>query len=249
MVDIDGGNHTEILCGADMMYAWHGDGNEVVDGDGDVRTNGPSRSMAVPRAPPASRPRLPPATSTSREMLEVANVGFSSESLYVWNSVGQLMPGWPAHIFGQLNWGSVLLADLDANGDLEVVVWAAQGGRLFAWHHNGVELVDGDNNPATNGVLARIFSVSFSYGSPAVANMDGDPALEIVVPVNRSADNSGAVYAFNIDGSACSGWPFFTGTINSPSEVSSSPPSPTSMATATTRSSFRASGPAGASTS
>ena len=53
--------------------------------------------------------------------------------------------------------------------------------------------------------------------------MDGDPALEIVVPVNRSADNSGAVYAFNIDGSPCSGWPFFTGTINSPSEVSSSP--------------------------
>jgi hypothetical protein len=103
------------------------------------------------------------------------------------------------------------------------VVWAAQGGRLFAWHHNGVELADGDNNPATNGVLARIFGISFSYGSPAVANLDADPELEIIVPVNRSTDNSGAVYAFNIDGSPCSGWPFFTGTVNSPSDVSSSP--------------------------
>ncbi len=223
VVDIDGGGHTEILCGGDMTYAWHGDGTEVVDGDQDDRTNGPfslygrTQSTSAFSATPAA------GNVDNQGQLEVANVGFTSESLYVWNNVGQLMPGWPKHVLGDFNWGSVLLADLDANGDLEVVVWAAQGGRLFAWHHNGVELVDGDMNPATNGVLARIFSISFNYGSPAVANMDGDPQLEILVPVNRSVDNSGAVYAFNIDGSPCSGWPFFTGTINSPSDVSSSP--------------------------
>ena len=116
----------------------------------------------------------------------------------------------------------MLLADLDANGDLEVVVWGGGGRSPFAWHHNGVEPWR-RQQPGHERRPRPHLRASFSYGSPAVANMDGDPALEIVVPVNRSADNSGAVYAFNIDGSPCSGWPFFTGTINSPSEVSLPP--------------------------
>ena len=90
----------------------------------------------------------------------------------------QLLPGL-AEVGARpiLNWGSPLIADLDIRtADLEVVVWSANGGRLFAWHHNGVELVDGDQNPATDGVLARITGDSFNYGSAAVAQLDADPA-------------------------------------------------------------------------
>ena len=223
ITDIDGGQHTELLCGADMQYAFHGDGTEVVDGDQDPRTNGPlsilGRSTVIPGFP--STPAAGNIDLAGR--LEVANVGFDAESLYVWTETGQSKPGWPKSVLDIQNWGSPLLADLNQDGDLEVVVWSGNGGRLFAWNPNGVELIDGDNNPATDGVLARITGVSFNYGSAAVANLDADPQLEILVPVNKSSDNSGGIYAFNIDGTQVPGWPFFTGGPGNNSEVSSSP--------------------------
>ena len=88
----------------------------------------------------------------------------------------------------------------DVDGDLEIIVWAGRGGRLFGWHHDGTEIVDGDQNPATDGIIIRIYDVSYNYGSPAVGNLDADPELEIVFPVNLSGNNSGGVYAVNIDG-------------------------------------------------
>ena len=63
---------------------------------------------------------------------------------------------------------------------------------------SGQEVVDGDANPATDGVLARVFDTSYNFGSPAVAQLDGDPQLEILAPVNYSTNNEGAIYAFNI---------------------------------------------------
>ena len=72
-------------------------------------------------------------------------------------------------------------------------------------------MADGDGDPATDGVLHRVFGTSFNYTSPAVCNLDVDPFLEIVVAVNLSSDNSGAVYAINHTGSLVPGWPFFTG--------------------------------------
>jgi FlgD Ig-like domain len=127
-------------------------------------------------------------------------------------------------VHGDLNFASPLLADLDqdANEDLEVVLWAAWNGNLFVWHHDGTELIDGDQNPSTNGVLVSIPNNSFNYGSPAVAQLDADPELEIVMAVNLSVGNIGAVYAYNIDGTPVPGWPFLTGGGGNNSQVSSS---------------------------
>jgi hypothetical protein len=119
-----------------------------------------------------------------------------------------------------------VLADLDGDLDLEIIVWAAKGGRLFAWHHDGTEVVDGDNNPATDGVMFRIFGVSFNYSSPAVANLDEDPELEIVFCTNKPStpsDPQGAIYVLNHDGTLLDGWPFMTGTAENPSQITSSP--------------------------
>ncbi len=222
VADIDGGSHIEVLCGGDVQYAWHGDGTEVVDGDTDPRTNGPFSLYGRGSTSPGYAATPAAGNIDQTGWLEVANVTFSADTLYVWNNQGQFMPGWPKSVLDDLNWGSALLADLDQNGDLEIAVWAANGGRLFAWHHTGQELVDGDLNPSTDGVLARIFGTSFNYGSAAVAQLDADSPLEILVPVGRSTDQSGGIYAFNIDGTFVSGWPFFTGSPQTPSEVSSS---------------------------
>jgi len=226
IADIDGGPHTEILTGAEMQYAWHGDGTEVVNGDGDDRYSGPF-SLWGRRLSGVGFAAIPAVGDVNGDGdFEVANIGFTAESVYVWDHQGILTNGWPKWVHNDFNWASVALPDLDYNNDLEIVAWAGKGGRLFAWHHNGQELVDGDNDPSTDGVLAHITanSPNFNYGSPAIGNLDGDAQLEIVVTVNKSTNNSGGVYAFNINGSPVPGWPFFTGdggTISS--EVSSSP--------------------------
>jgi M6 family metalloprotease-like protein len=48
--------------------------------------------------------------------------------------------------------GPPALGDLDGAAGEEIVA-AARDGRLFAWTGDGNELIDGDNNPATDGVL------------------------------------------------------------------------------------------------
>jgi hypothetical protein len=116
-----------------------------------------------------------------------------------------------------------VLYDLDGDTDLEVIVWAAQGGRLFAWHHDGTEVADGDQDPNTNGVLYRVFGASFNYSSPAVGDIDGDPLPEIIFCVNISTDASGKVYALNHNGTLVPGWPFATGVPGAGSQVTSSP--------------------------
>jgi hypothetical protein len=223
IADIDGGPHNELVCGGEMVNAWHGDGTEVVDGDQDPRTNGPLSLHGLSLSP-AGFPATPAVGDVTNDGqgMEITNVSFARDSLFLWNKVGLLLPGWPRWVMDDLNWGSPLMADLNNDGDLEIVVWAAKGGRLFAWHHTGVEVADGDQIPSTNGVLTRITGISFNYGSAAVANLDPDPQLEILVPVNHSPDNSGGIYAVNIDGSAVLGWPFFTGNVQNFSQVSSS---------------------------
>ncbi|MGD8396199.1 MAG: C25 family cysteine peptidase, partial [Candidatus Eiseniibacteriota bacterium] len=223
VVDLDGDYRMEVMVAAEMQYAWHCDGTEVVDGDDDPRTSGPfaldgkhnTRGFGASQAV---------GDMDGDGLMEVANVGFFVDSLFVWNSVGELLPGFPKYVYDDFNWASPVLADVDRDGDLEVIVWAGKGGRLFGWHHDGTEIVDGDNNPATDGIITRIFDVSFNYGTPAIANLDGDPALEAVFTVNLSGDDSGGVYAINLlDGTALPGWPFYTGESGIPSEVSSSP--------------------------
>ncbi len=222
VADIDQGQHIEMLVGSDMQYAWHGDGTEVTDGDEDPRTNGPF-SLLGKRSITAGFAAAPAVGDVNGNgFQEVANVGFTADSLFLWDFRGVPLPGWPKWVMDDLNWGSPLMADLDGDGDLEIVVWAAGGGRLFAWHHTGQEVANGDNNPATNGVLAQVTGISFCYGSAAVAQLDQDPQLEILCSANYSTGNTGAVYAFNIDGTGVLGWPFLSGSAQNPSQVSSS---------------------------
>lgn len=73
---------------------------------------------------------------------------------------------WSASLAGSFGWASPLIADVDNDGALEVV--ASAGGVLYIY--------------SASGVLERQVSLSSSSNSsPAAANLDADPALEIVV--------------------------------------------------------------------
>jgi hypothetical protein len=224
-----GGSDNEVFTASDYQYGWHADGSEIVDGDNDPRTSGVYATDGYDAGKGFS------ATCALGDMdgdgnIEVANVGWTVTEMYVWNHQGELKPGWPQQVLADFNWSSPVMADLDLDNDLELILLAGKGGRLFAWHHNGVEVADGDQDPGTQGVLFRVIStqIPFNYSSPAVANLDADPEPEIVFCVNKSDSLSqsvfaGGIYVVNGDGSLLPGWPVYTGGPGNPSEITASP--------------------------
>lgn len=112
-------------------------------------------------------------------------------------------PGWPQSTRNAI-WAPVTLADLDLDGESEVIA-ASLDGRVYVWDAYGA-LKPGWPRATTNEI----------WTAPAVGNLDADPQLEIV-----TGSNDNFVYAWNHDGTGLidtSG--FFKST---PSQVRGSP--------------------------
>ncbi|MCK4510665.1 VCBS repeat-containing protein, partial [bacterium] len=122
--------------------------------------------------------------------------------VYAWNAEdGSLLPGWPTTT-KKICWASPSLADLDGDGRSEVVIASADG-FLYCWNADGSEFIDGDANPATEGVFANLHG-TWVFASTAVADLDGDNVLDLIQPATNDS-----VYAFRADGSRVEGWPVY----------------------------------------
>jgi hypothetical protein len=118
--------------------------------------------------------------------------------------------GWPL-LGGETNYSSPAVADIDLDGDLEILV---ASGEILCWHHDGVEFIDGDGDPRTNGVFA-IEGIDGYRSSISVGEMDGDPYPEIVCApwgnYGTFEEPEHRVYAWNADdGTVLDGWPVTT---------------------------------------
>lgn len=139
--------------------------------------------------------------------------------VYARDTAGIVLPGFPVRTNPEFSkpedrndrnvvdagiFAAPALGDLDGDGVLDVVV-AAMDQHVYAWR--------GDATPLPGWpVLARDLSQSASKGarivsSPALGDLDGDGALEVVVGTNEVYERSGRVYAFRSDGSLLRGWP------------------------------------------
>lgn len=102
-------------------------------------------------------------------------------------------PGYPKIISGQSFEGGIV-CQMDADSDLEIVYGA--GSSIHAWNIDG------------SGVAGWPATLSFNcQGAPAYGDIDGDGQAEIVMGTSNFTGTNGAVYAYELNGTAVSGFP------------------------------------------
>jgi len=201
VADLDGDLDFEVVAGAaDRVYAWNADGQEVLDGDGNPLTGGVFNPTAGNFMPGLAAGDLDGDGND-----EIVACTFDTKKVYVLEGNGSIRTGWPRGIVSTTHgiWATPALADLDLDGRLEIIVLALDG-RVYVWRHDGTEFLDGDADPATQGVFFVSPSGStWSRGAPTVANLlPADAAPEIVF-----GTESNRVYVLRASGTVAPGWP------------------------------------------
>ncbi|HET6349927.1 MAG TPA: C25 family cysteine peptidase [Candidatus Krumholzibacteria bacterium] len=195
--DIDGYGKLEVVVGNDKLYAWHDNGDEVLDGDQKGITWGPISSEGTDFVGPAALADLDGVPG-----FEIAAAAYTSKQVFCFKGDGTVMPGWPQDTVDMVR-ASVVIGDIDGDGSPEIIA-VDQDAYLYAWHVDGTEVIDGDANPLTNGVFKRLPDTNqWQYQTPALADIDNDGKEEIIIPTQDMK-----VYVLNEVGGNEPGWPF-----------------------------------------
>jgi len=103
--------------------------------------------------------------------------------------------GWPVSYAGSNCKNGAIYVNMDADADLEILFGV--GTKITALNLDG--------STVTGWPVQLAFYI---WSSPAVGDIDGDGEIEIVCTSrNNSSANTGALYAFELDGTPCTGFP------------------------------------------
>ncbi|NIO00834.1 MAG: T9SS type A sorting domain-containing protein [Candidatus Latescibacteria bacterium] len=197
--DIDGDGHMEIVAGNNFVYAWHADGIEMVDGDADPQTWGVLNTSGDGFIAPITLGNLDDVLG-----MDIIAASYWTKEIYCFDYHGDTLAGWPRTTESNVR-AAPIVCDLDGDSDPEIVVMD-QKGVIYAWHNDGTEYRDGDNNPVTQGVFYRTYwPGGFDYQTPAACDIDDDGMEEIIVGTLGDS-----VYVLNENGTSVSGWPVGT---------------------------------------
>ena len=122
--------------------------------------------------------------------LEGGRCGRYGMRVYVWGLDGRIKPGWPLMPGSDNQLTAPTLADLDIDGDIEIIVGSIDGA-VYAYHHDG---------STVNGWPQ--FATAPLHKAAVCGDLDGDGFLEVAV-----SDSVGQVHAWHADGSGVTGWP------------------------------------------
>jgi len=207
--DVTGDGRLEIVFGADEIYVWRADGSELFDGDGDSQTLGPITNAEGTFGPLG----IALAELDGQPGLEIVCQDRNAMLVHVLDAkTGQDIPGWPQPMLLNWAWATPAVGDVDGDGDLEIVI-NNQAGLTFVWHHDGTELRDGDSDPGTNGVFLVRPEGRWAYArcSPALFDLDGDGAAEIIFGTKYAWNAENKLHAFKYDGTEAAGFPYVVG--------------------------------------
>lgn len=124
----------------------------------------------------------------------------SYNSLYVLRPDGTSLPGWPKQIpNANFSYQSPALADLDGDGDLEIVVGAHRNASgCYVFHHDAAPM---EGWPKLLG--------TWTYCPPTVTDLEGDGVLEILDGrAGYVSGNSECFWAWDRSGNLKSGFPY-----------------------------------------
>jgi hypothetical protein len=201
--DIDGDGDLEIVVGDKRVYAWHDDGFELVDGDQNPLTWGILNTQGQNYVSHVALARIDHDLG-----LDIIAAARDTKQVFVFNSDGEVLPGWPRSVENNIRAG-VTAGNLDGMFGNEVIA-IDELGVVYAWRYDGDEYIDGDANPATQGVLKRLNIPSLHYPTPALADIDGDGKDEIVVGTRNDQ-----LHAINDNATNVPGFPVaFGGDVN-----------------------------------
>lgn len=161
------------------VYVWHHDGQ--------VYTGWPQNTDYLAVATPAV------ADIDNDSLYEI--VALSYRSVYVWDQDGNTKPGWPRlNVAGGMSYAQPVLADLDDDGDLEVLhsYYTSSQSYVGIYHHDGIGFT---NWPQT-------YPGPQAYTTPVTADIDGDDDLEIF-----GGGHSSYLGCRHHSGTQVSGWP------------------------------------------
>jgi len=199
----------EILFSGDCIYAFHGDGNEMNDGDKLDRTSGP---FGVPGPYDNQLPfwAKPAAADIDNDgAVEVLAISFPGSTntnrgqLLCWPTWGGT-PKWsvtfPAY---WRSWTSPVLADLNGDDRLEIIFCGGTSGHagIYVFQSDGTPWVNSDSN----GRLKDLSAVDL-YQTPAVGDVDGDGLLDITVATRTSDPANGALWVLKANGEPLTGF-------------------------------------------
>jgi len=195
IADIDSDSQPEIVVGTrnseygGKLYVFNADGTPVSGWPvGGNNTVFPNSSPAVGDVDGDSLPEIV--------------IGSEGMAVFVYNHDGTPLEGFNGSMI-DLVFATPALGDMD--GDHAPEILGCDGmGFVFAWNADG-SLIDGW--PGWPGIQLG----GYIFGSPALADLDGDNKLEIVLAVEEWTGVQSRILAIDGDGATMAGWPVTLG--------------------------------------
>lgn len=189
--DVDGDGDAEIFCASGsandnfsgVLFGFHHDGTEIIDGDGVPGTIGFFHRSTAPQTnflygSPALADLDDDGDDEIIYLEKTTHTQPTASTLYVFEGDGSDFPGFPYGV-GTLkgSTSSPAVADLDDNGDLEIVIVTEN--QVVVVNHDGTTFTGWPKPLPVPSVMAE--SIRDFMTSPAIGDVNGDGNLDIAL--------------------------------------------------------------------